>query len=70
MVNEVQMLSSHVQKLFDETCKRESLSPKVSKGLQDLLRKYVDLFARDSGDLGRTTLVQHSINTGDAKPIR
>ena len=70
MVDEVQMLPSHVQELFDETCKRESLSPKVSKGLQDLLRKYDDLFARDSGDLGRTTLVQHSINTGDAKPIR
>ena len=70
LVDELQMLPSHVQELLDKTCKRESLSPKISKGLQDLLRKYADLFARDSENLGRTTLVQHSINKGDAKPIR
>ena len=70
MVDEVQPLPSHVQELFDETCKRQSLSPKVSKGLQNLLRKYAYVFARDWEDLGRTTLAQHSINTGDAKPIR
>ena len=32
-VDEVQTLPSHIKELFDETCKRESLSPKVLKGL-------------------------------------
>jgi len=35
-----------------------------------LLLEYADVFATDSGDLGSTTCVQHSIETGNARPIR
>ncbi|EXX59701.1 gag-pol fusion protein [Rhizophagus irregularis DAOM 197198w] len=37
---------------------------------QKLIEQYRDLFAWTTVELGRTDLVYHSINTGDAKPIR
>ena len=38
--------------------------------LRTLLYQLADVISVDSNDLGRTTLVQHEINTGDASPIR
>jgi hypothetical protein len=35
-----------------------------------LLVKYADLFAKSDIDFGKTHLVEHDINTGDARPIR
>jgi hypothetical protein len=35
-----------------------------------LLIRYSKLFATNDNDLGRTTLVQHDIETGDCPPIR
>jgi hypothetical protein len=35
-----------------------------------LLVKYADLFAKDDTDFGKTYLVKHDINTGDARLIR
>ena len=35
-----------------------------------LLHKYDDLFSRGTFDMGRTTLIEHSINTGQHRPIR
>jgi len=36
----------------------------------DFLKKFDDMFSRSSYDLGRTTLVEHSIDTGTHRPIR
>ena len=36
----------------------------------DLIMKNVDMFAWDATQLGRTGLVQHSIDVGDATPIK
>ena len=38
--------------------------------LRDELLKYADAFATEPGELGRTSLVQHEINTGDARPVK
>src|SRR6185295_18846031 len=38
--------------------------------LNSLLYEYLDVFAQDSSDLGRTNLVQHKIPTGDSPPIK
>ena len=38
--------------------------------LHDPLVEYRDIFALRPEELGRTDLVQHVINTGDAQPIR
>jgi hypothetical protein len=47
-----------------------SLSAQQRLELQDLLEKFADIFAVDKSDLGRTNLVQHKIETGDAEPVK
>ena len=39
-------------------------------GLQYLLREYLDVFAFTNKELGRTDIVQHTIDTGSHPPIR
>ena len=38
--------------------------------VEDLLHKYEDIFSKGAYDMGRTTLVEHTIYTGDHRPIR
>ncbi|KAG9307766.1 hypothetical protein G9A89_023331 [Geosiphon pyriformis] len=38
--------------------------------LKELIAEFVNIFAENNNDLGRTDLVQHQIYTGDAKPRR
>ena len=63
-------LLEHLKPLFDETCARENLSEAAQCVLRALLLKHKYLFAKDDNDLGRTDLVVHDMNTGDARPIR
>ena len=56
----------------------EELAEKSTEGMVEedrekvmaLLIKYQDVFSSGEYDIGRTTLVKHSIDTGDARPIR
>ena len=48
----------------------QALSDSENKCLADLLGTYADLFATSSLDLGHTSIVQHNIDTGNAKPIK
>ena len=36
----------------------------------DLLCSFEDIFARSNSDLGMTSILKHSINTGNATPVR
>ena len=65
-----QPLPEHLQVLCDDTCNRENLSGTAKAGLRALLCKHSHLFAELDDDLGRTYLVQHEIQTGEAAPIR
>ena len=38
--------------------------------LHGLLREYAHIISTSDGDIGRTSVVRHSINTGDALPVR
>jgi predicted aspartyl protease/transposase InsO family protein len=38
--------------------------------VRQLLMQYDDIFSRGAYDMGRTSLVEHSIDTGDHRPIR
>ena len=38
--------------------------------VQQLLQGYDDMFSHGAFDMGRTTLVEHSIDTGSQRPIR
>ena len=52
----------------------DSVSPKVTTEhrakLLVLLQQFADIFLAPGGTLGRTNKVKHSINTGDAPPIK
>lgn len=48
----------------------ENLDEDQKKALTSLLRTYGDVFSRTGDDIGRTSLVTHRINTGNAIPIR
>lgn len=50
--------------------KVSDLSEQGKMELQALVNEYDDIFSRGSGDLGRTNLVEHKIDTGDSPPIR
>ena len=63
-------LPAHLTQMFEETCSREELSPLVADALRSLLVKHSTLFAKNDGDLGRTNLVLHDIDTGSSRPIR
>ena len=46
------------------------MTEEQKKQLQQLENEYRDIFALSPQELGRTNLVQHTIHTGDAPPIR
>ena len=48
----------------------EHLDPQEQGQLADLLIEYEDVFARSEFDLGNFTKIEHSIDTGTAKPIK
>lgn len=47
-----------------------TLKPDQFKSLIDLIRKNIDAFSVAENDCGKTSLVQHKINTGDSNPIK
>ncbi len=58
-------------KLLKQIDLSESALTAEQKGkLMDLLYKHSAVFAADNLDLGRTSVVQHRIDTGDAPPIK
>ena len=48
----------------------EGLDERQCSQVRDLLDRYADIFAARDEDCTRTSLVQHEIDTGDARPIR
>ncbi|KAJ8032186.1 hypothetical protein HOLleu_25640 [Holothuria leucospilota] len=52
-----------------ESCARR-LDEHQQKQLRELLTEYADVFSRSPDDLGRTTVVHHTIDTGTTKPIK
>ena len=61
-------LPEHLVDLHSRAC--EELSEQEGNLLAKLLWDYWDVFSMGPHDLGRTHLVEHSIHTGDAVPIR
>ena len=48
----------------------EDVPHEAKKKLEGLLREYRDVFSTSEGDLGRTSICAHRIDTGDAAPVR
>ena len=63
-----QSLPEHLTELFERSAGHLNESEKAD--FSRLLCKYSSVFSSSSEDIGRTNLVQHTINTGHAAPIR
>jgi len=57
-------------KKLEASYSRRSLTEEQEKKLNKLIEENQDIFSKDEYDIGRTTLVKHEIDTGDAKPIK
>ena len=67
-ISNTDILPDHVQTLWNQ-CKNE-LSLTEQTQAESLLIEYSDVFARSKADLGKTSLFQHRINTGNSAPIK
>ena len=65
---EAAKLPDHVQDLFARSTKCLDLAESMQ--LERLLSEHSDLFAKSPTELGKTSLVCHKIDTGDARPIK
>ena len=61
-------LPGHLKDLYDNSA--ENLNLEQKNKLYELLCDNSDLFAKSSSDLGKTSVVEHTFNTGNAKPIK
>ncbi|XP_062586743.1 uncharacterized protein LOC134248355 [Saccostrea cucullata] len=57
-----------IENLYQESVKH--LTKKQAKEVKSFLWKYKSLFAKSNSDLGKTNIVKHRIDTGDARPIK
>ncbi|XP_052722158.1 uncharacterized protein LOC128193025 [Crassostrea angulata] len=60
--------TNYMKPLWDSCTK--NLSKEQEELVRDLLQKHIKVFAKSKTDLGKTNIVSHKINTGDAKPIK
>ncbi|KAK3085975.1 hypothetical protein FSP39_011528 [Pinctada imbricata] len=58
----------HLKDLYDRAT--EGKNCKMKAALAKLLEKHADVFSENELDLGRTNVVEHSINTGNSRPLR
>ena len=61
-------IPEHLQPLLDKA--ERDLTGEQKYQLADLLVEYQDIFLAKDGELGCTSLVEHKIDTRDAKPIK
>jgi transposase InsO family protein len=62
------VLPAHLQELFERG--KTHLNSDQQLKLKCLLIEFEDVFAQDEFDLGNFTAVEHSIDTGTAKPVK
>ena len=59
----------HVRELYIESVKQLA-TPLQKQKLARMLVDYSDCFAKNSDDIGRTSLIKHDIDTGDEAPVK
>ena len=58
----------HLQELYQQAV--DGRNEEEEKAVASLLNEYSDAFSKDENDLGYTNLVEFSIDTGNARPIK
>jgi len=61
-------VSEYIQKLVDGV--DDSITENACLALEAILIKHTDVFSQNENDLGKTDIVMHHIDTGDARPVR
>ena len=61
-------LPGHLHDLFDRS--KANLSEDYHAQVKSCLLEFQDVFSSGEHDIGRTEVVKHQINTGDARPIK
>ena len=54
---------------IEKVVEQRELTIGQQDALHNLLQAYKDIFASDLNELGRTNIIQHSIDTGNEKPV-
>ena len=67
-VTGVKALPAHLARLLDESSR--DLTPEQCERVGNLLSNYADVFSANDQDLGRTSLIEHRIDTGDSRPVK
>ena len=68
---EMEQVPAHLEELYMAAVRASPDGPEFSQRVQRLLCNYSDVFSKDSSDVGRTHLVQHSIPVAPGtRPIR
>ena len=62
-------IPEHVRQLYEQTLPQLQTAKQRDR-LTSILIDYADFFARHKDDIGRTHMIKHEIETGDAKPVR
>uniref|UniRef100_A0A914VJX0 CCHC-type domain-containing protein n=1 Tax=Plectus sambesii TaxID=2011161 RepID=A0A914VJX0_9BILA len=63
--------ADHAQRLLESVCWEDcALAPEAVHQLRDLIVEFSHVFALDDVGLGQTHLATHTIDTGEAKPIK
>ncbi len=58
----------HLKDLYERTI--DGMTPKQSQDVAKLLTRFSSVFSASDEDLGRTGVVRHKIDTGNAHPIK
>ena len=58
----------YLQKLVDGV--DDSIPESTCLALEDILVKHADVFSQNENDLGKTNIITHYIDTGEARPVR
>lgn len=67
-ISEIQVIPEYLMEMFQGAVK--NLDEKQILAFKNLFLQYVGVFTEDDFDLGHFNVVQHAINTGDAKLIK
>ena len=62
------MVLLHLVDLYNQAT--EDRTEQEQEDIANLLAKYSQAFSKHESDLGRTNLIEYTIDTGDSKPIK
>jgi len=68
IANKQDEVPDFIEKLVDGV--DDSLHESACLALREILKDRVDVFSQSEYDLGRTDIITHQIDTGDARPVR